>query len=174
MFSEYIVDERNREWAEYLEARIKVGNKTPYTEGECWVWTRALRSNGYGGFGKKGFPASEAHRLACFIVNPDLDLTGKVVAHFCHNPACVRPEHLLITTQAENVAMTVEERNHAHGSTHGGARLRESTVRRIRSLKGIYSLREVGRMFGISHVQVYRIWKGEHWKHTDCAPGVGK
>lgn len=33
---------------------------------------------------------------------------GYVVAHTCHNPECVNPNHLGICTQSENILMSVE------------------------------------------------------------------
>jgi hypothetical protein len=72
-------------------AKVKV---TEY----CWLWTGALR-NGYGRFGSP--PYRYAHRVAWELTNGSPgDLK---VLHKCDNPKCVRPDHLFLGTQRDNI-----------------------------------------------------------------------
>lgn len=66
----------------------------------CWLWVGATNTKGYGQqrvAGKLVF----AHRLSYEIhVGPIPD--GMHVDHLCWNPACIRPDHLRLLTNAEN------------------------------------------------------------------------
>jgi hypothetical protein len=70
---------------------------------DCWVWTAARQSFGYGKFiTKKGTSPVGAHRLAYELeVGPIPE--GKLVLHHCDNPPCVKPDHLYIGTVQDNV-----------------------------------------------------------------------
>lgn len=48
-----------------------------------------------------------AHRLIYFFVNGAIPL-GKVVRHSCDDPACVRPDHLSVGSQRDNVHDSVK------------------------------------------------------------------
>lgn len=80
-----------------FEARV---DKT----GDCWLWTGGRQSRGYG-----WFPEGRvlAHRFS--VQAP----AGTVVRHRCDNPPCVRPDHLLIGTQRENMRDMVERGRHS-------------------------------------------------------------
>jgi hypothetical protein len=68
---------------------------------DCWEWTGAKIPDGYGQFrvGQKAYPS---HRLAYEnLVGPVPE--GLQLDHLCRNRICVRPSHLDIVTQRENV-----------------------------------------------------------------------
>jgi hypothetical protein len=67
----------------------------------CWVWTGAINPKGYGTF-NTGETTTTAHRYAYEL------LVGPVpeemqLDHICRVRACVRPTHLEVVTQSENV-----------------------------------------------------------------------
>src|SRR5690606_35598865 len=69
--------------------------------GDCWVWTATRMSRGYGYFYANG-KMRGAHRVAWAIAHgyfPDVH-----VLHRCDNPPCVRPDHLFLGTQRDNMA----------------------------------------------------------------------
>lgn len=67
---------------------------------DCWTWTGALTSGGYGSIWNGG-KSCLAHRLAYQLtVGPVPD--GLELDHLCRNTRCVNPEHLEPVARAEH------------------------------------------------------------------------
>jgi hypothetical protein len=92
---------------------LKVDVNGPVKPGmtdECWVWTGAVRTNGYGAF-RLGSKAVAAHRYSFWLFNGHLPDKGMDVRHRCHNKLCQNPHHLLSGTPKQNAHDTVLERH---------------------------------------------------------------
>lgn len=77
-------------------------DKFEQTDG-CWEWTGGKR-RGYGQFRNR-----QAHRVVYeHFVGPIPN--GFVLDHLCRNPGCVRPDHLEVVTQQENVQRAFADR----------------------------------------------------------------
>jgi hypothetical protein len=75
--------------------------------GPCWLWTGAIRKDGYGAFQIQA-KAEMAHRVAFYIAEgrwPD-----PCALHHCDTPLCVRRTHLFEGTKADNTADMVGKR----------------------------------------------------------------
>lgn len=69
------------------------------TKGDgCWIFGAHLASQGY-----RVFQGTSAHRFSWALANGPIPV-GMSVLHRCDNPPCVRPEHLFIGTQKDNMA----------------------------------------------------------------------
>jgi hypothetical protein len=73
----------------------------------CWEWSGLKNDNGYGQTtirkNKKSYSVL-AHRVSWVIHNKqDFPEDKPVARHICNNPACVRPDHIIPGTQADNI-----------------------------------------------------------------------
>jgi hypothetical protein len=118
---------------------------------QCWIWVSAKNDDGYGVLQQKGNIkyAYKAFYEKFIGKVPQ----GKELDHLCKNRACVNPFHLEAVTHAEN--------NRRGKNT----KLSRVQIEEIRSLSGKKTQREVGKMYGISHVHVGSIWKNLCWKY---------
>jgi hypothetical protein len=84
-----------------LPATERFWNKVMKTAG-CWYWTGHRNNHGYGAFGAVKSKLVYAHRFSYELAYGPIP-PGLVVRHRCDTPACVRPDHLEIGTQRENI-----------------------------------------------------------------------
>ena len=143
--------------------------------GQCWVWTARMHPSGYGSF-KFDKKRMNAHRVSwslTFSHPKDRD-----VLHRCDNRACVRPEHLFLGTQQDNVADMMAKGRHRKpapgrhryvthlGKEHGMAKLEDNDVREIRLTASVGATnRGQARLYGVSGRTIKRIVQLENWKH---------
>src|SRR3990167_4801731 len=134
---------------------------------ECWPFIGILRRGGYGVFWMKGklWAAHRAVWVLTFGTIPD----SMNVLHKCDNRPCVNPNHLFLGTYADNPPdMILKGRNvKPHGEDHPKARLNDVQVREIRRLYEPYkiTLRQLGKMFGVSHSTIKCVIQRRSWRH---------
>ena len=128
----------------------------------CWEWTAALGSQGYGHFWFQGKPrpASQvSHLLYVGAIPP-----GQHVLHRCDNRKCVRPDHLFLGTNRENVADKVSKGRQLKGMSLVTSKLTDNDVLAIRA--DPRSQRALARAFGVSHTVIGQIKAGQLWRHV--------
>jgi HNH endonuclease len=83
-------------------------------DGQCVVWTAGKDKDGYGKFATGGHRKQTHFRAHRWIYQRACgDITGKILLHLCHNPACVALHHLTPGSQKENIAQAIARGLHA-------------------------------------------------------------
>ena len=151
---------------------VKVNPAGPMPEhcleiGQCWVWTGACNSDGYGQF-KAASRMAGAHRhLYAALLAPLPD--GLHVCHRCDNPPCVRPGHLFTGTPADNAADRGRKGRHnpSVGENNGNSKLTTAKVLEIRRLaaEGV-TQRAIARQFEVDQALVAQIIHWKLWRHV--------
>lgn len=85
---------------ETWKASERFWNKVEKTDG-CWIWRGGSDGHGYGAFWLDG-RMQKAHRVS-FESESGAIPDGAMLDHLCMNPPCVRPDHLEVVTNAENI-----------------------------------------------------------------------
>lgn len=141
--------------------------------GPCWVWTGATTRDGYGRlwfFDRD----SQVHRVS-YELHVGPVPPGKLVRHRCDNRPCVRPEHLLPGTIADNNRDTVERGRTHRGERVHSAKLTQEQVFAIRVLfaAGEATRYELARRFNVTHRTICYVIKGRSWKHEPLISKAG-
>lgn len=133
----------------------------------CWEWTARKSPTGYGMFHMLG-KDYRAHRVSWWLEHGQLPADLGVL-HKCDNPACIRPSHLVLGTQQDNIRdMEAKNRGvHVIGTRHGRARLDPEKVRAIRSTPLQHgSMTRLARLYGVSYHAIRAVIDGTYWAHV--------
>jgi hypothetical protein len=135
--------------------------------GSCWLWT-ANRTRGrdgskrYGliGAGRRGEGTLYAHRVSWEIHNGPVP-EGLKVLHTCDNPQCVRPDHLFLGTQADNIADMLAKGRRSRSGPHPGtgakSKLTDEQLRQLRIDGTTHTMRQLAEKYGVSSGTVSNI-----------------
>ena len=113
-----------------------------------------------------------AHRFAYRSVHgviPGGKGASKVyVLHKCDNPPCVRPSHLFLGTQKDNMGDAVAKGRNVRGERGGSARLASADViaMRERYAAGGVLMRELANDYGVDPSHVSKILSRDKWAHV--------
>lgn len=80
-----------------IDRLLRKVDQTP----DCWLWTGAVQSSGYGSIGICGGRTALAHRIS-YELHVGPIPAGLHIDHLCRNRLCVNPAHLEPVTAAEN------------------------------------------------------------------------
>lgn len=94
----------------------------------CWPWTAGRDDDGYGVFTLNG-KHIRATRYAWFLSRGEWPADGVLVCHECDNPPCVRPDHLWLGSNDENMADCTRKGRRPTGERNGARIHPESRVR---------------------------------------------
>lgn len=151
------------------------------SESECWEWTGAKTSSGYGNLAWHG-KSVQAHRVAYFLTYGGISLaTGfrtpnrartykRFVLHRCDNRLCCNPNHLFLGTMRSNQLDAYKKgRKTQPKSNHANAKLTPTQVREIRSLyhhKGVFQT-VLAEQYGVSQRCISLITRYESYKDIE-------
>jgi hypothetical protein len=129
----------------------------------CWIWTGAKSSDGYGKVGYN-YKTYRVHRLVYELITGN-SIKGLYLCHKCDNPLCVRPDHMFLGTQKDNVLDREKKGRGIKGETHPHAKLKEKEVLKIRELlKNGTKIKTLAAYYKvhkstIDGIKYKRIWK---------------
>jgi hypothetical protein len=130
----------------------------------CWEWAGAAGPQGYGFIKHKDGAQLRAHRVAYELVYGPIP-PGMFVCHHCDNPGCVRPSHLFLGTQRDNMADMVAKGRAARlsGERNGSAKLNAAAIDEIRKSNDTHDC--LAARFSVSPSAIGLIRRRERWSH---------
>lgn len=144
--------------------------------GPCWLWTGAHLTTGYGEIALGGRPRKRllAHRVSWELANGPIP-DGFLVCHRCDNPPCVRPDHLFLGTNADNLADMASKGRHyltrdperaKRGEAHYKSRFTAEQVRAMRDryAAGGITQNALAAELGISRNTLQSVLNKRNWK----------
>ena len=138
---------------------------------ECWEWLGGKDTCGYGKFRTRKNPKrdSMAHRYSWELTFGKIP-NGYYVCHHCDNPSCVRPGHLFLGSQKDNMQDMINKNRSPNnlGENNPRCKLTRKDVIKIRNLYGTgdYYQYELGMLFGVTQSQIHAITSRKQWKHV--------
>lgn len=134
----------------------------------CWLWTAAKNPKGYGVFcvDKKTNDNEQAHRVSYRLHYGEIPDNLRVL-HHCDNPTCVRPDHLFLGTDGDNMRDKVAKDRQHKGEQTPNSKLTNAQVIEIRQryATGNISQAQLAREYGITSSTMGSLINGETWRH---------
>jgi hypothetical protein len=139
-------------------------NVLTYDGDECLTWPFTKSQNGYGQL-HRGGRKQIVSRMVCEEVNGPPPTPEHQAAHSCGkgHEACVTKGHLSWKTRSDNKADELTHGTRVRGERQNSAKLTTSSVREIRSLRGIFSQREIAAKFNVNQTTVGQIHLRRIW-----------
>ena len=137
-------------------------------DGDCLMWIGATHPRGYGQIRVNG-KFQKAYRVSYEIHHGAIP-AGLVVMHSCDRPGCIKPEHLSVGTQADNVRDMFNKgrANKATGANNAKTKLTAAQVAEARALyipkKYGHGAAVLGKKFGVSKMAMQEVLAGRTHK----------
>lgn len=127
----------------------------------CWEW-QGHRQKGRGNYGLLATMRAHRYSYKLFIGDPG----DASVLHKCDNPPCVRPDHLFLGTQRDNVHDCMVKGRRAIGTRRSDA-MTEETVTEARAARAAgATLTELSLVYGIDTGAMSALCRRRTWKHV--------
>lgn len=149
---------------------------------DCWLWTGASAKRAHATYGHiwYGGKVDRAHRVSWKLHFGPIS-EGMQVLHRCDTPLCVRPDHLFLGSQLDNIhdmerkgrrRSVSGDAHHARrpgarvGERNGRARITAADVPVIRQLRADgLMFREIAARYGVAVPTIMHIVSRKNWSH---------
>jgi hypothetical protein len=139
--------------------------------GPCWLWVGFVRKQGRGYGQFNPFPGKAAHRASWTLAYGAIP-AGLYVCHRCDVRICVRPNHLFLGSQSDNMR-DAKRKGRAYvdvdqvGVKNGRAILSEDQVREIRR-RNAHGERgvDLAVAFGVAASTISAVTHRANWRHV--------
>lgn len=145
-----------------IPASVRFWSKVRRTD-NCWIWTAKISPFGYGRFWDETQRETAAHKFAYIDTYGPIP-EGLLVCHKCDVRHCVRPDHLFLGTQKDNIQDAIKKNRFPQmfSLKRGGGRkpvLSKEDLHEIRSLysSGVHSQQAIANMFNVSQNCISKI-----------------
>lgn len=140
----------------------------------CWLWQSGKDMDGYGAFKAvhDGVQYMRAHRYSFALHYDHHPPKGLVVCHRCDTPACVRPDHLFLGTEADNMADKMAKGRHRvlFGAEQPRAILTEEQAKAILNDARPHSV--IAAEYGVHAQTISSLKTRVSWPHLGKEKGV--
>src|SRR6202035_1883893 len=135
----------------------------------CWTWTGPLTSKGYGKIAVKlhgVWSPILVHRLSYELEYGPIP-HNLMVCHHCDNPCCVRPDHLFLGTNDDNIQDKLDKGRQTKGTTVPSSKVTEEQVTEIRKryIAGGITKTALAHEYGLGKPAMGDILNRVTWKH---------
>jgi hypothetical protein len=134
---------------------------------DCWLWTGFTHRQGYGRIWVRT-RLELTHRVAWRLTYGPIP-PGMCICHHCDNPRCVRPSHLFLGPQRDNVHdMEAKGRGKkCKGSQHHMTKLTDTDILTIRSryAAGRTTQQTLADRYNVTPSTIGKIIRREQWRH---------
>lgn len=139
------------------------------SEGECLIWQKSKRPNGYGQVNYKG-QIFRTHRLAYELTYGPIP-PGMCVCHRCDVRACINPNHLFLGDLGDNNRDMFQkgrgfkfDGSHIRGSKNWNAKLTPETAAETRRLRAAGArLQDIADKFGVTKQAIWCCVHNRTW-----------
>jgi hypothetical protein len=154
----------------------KDGLVHPVLGTSCWNWTGFRMPFGHGQFNIGKHKLVLTHRFSWELHYGSIP-NGMNVCHHCDNPSCVRPDHLFVGTQIDNMRDANSKgrmykggsgTSAPRGEKHWSSKVTEEQVKEIIRLRNEgNTYLAIAKVYGMSIEGIRDIYLGKRWKHID-------
>jgi HNH endonuclease len=137
----------------------------------CWTWLGSKDKAGYGKF--VYYLCNKKQHIRChqfsYLITYGTLQGGQCVRHLCNNRICVRPEHLALGSNQDNMDDKVRSNRQIKGEQHHNAKLDKWKVKEIRELyaTGNYSQQKLSDLFNVAQSTIKNVLLRRTWIHVD-------
>ena len=140
---------------------------------QCWVWTGAKSTAGYGVFlAKPGRVYISSHRIA-FALSRNQE-PKNCICHTCDNPPCCNPDHLFDGSDQDN-SFDMWRKGRANNYQQKLTPAKVLEIRQLyplpqdgkhRPLRQSPSYSETAKKYGVKLLTIYNVANFKTWRHV--------